>query len=200
MAYCPTPILIVSSSTNRGEIFKTYDALAAGAVDVLEKPGAMELDGEWERRLIAAVKMVSKIKVITHPRARLKQGRGREPSPAGRAGYRLVAVGASTGGPAALAHILSRLPADFPLPILVVLHISRLFGPGFADWLGHQSPLPVAFAEDGQLMPEAGVGRVILAPPDRHLVLQGRVLRLTETPERHSCRPSVDCLFESVAR
>ena len=50
MAHCPTPILIVSSSTNRGELFKTYDALAAGAVDVLEKPRGDEPDGDWERR------------------------------------------------------------------------------------------------------------------------------------------------------
>ena len=71
MAHCPTPILIVSSSTNRGELFKTYEALAAGAVDVLEKPLGDEEDGEWERRFIATVKLVSRIRVITHLRARL---------------------------------------------------------------------------------------------------------------------------------
>ena len=71
MAHCPTPILIVSSSTNRGEGFKTYEALAAGAVDVLEKPRGDESDGEWERRFIATVKLVSRIKVITHLRAKL---------------------------------------------------------------------------------------------------------------------------------
>src|SRR5687767_11656538 len=71
MAHCPTPILIVSSSINRGELFKTYDALAAGAVDVLEKPRGDERDGEWERKFVSAIKLVSRIKVITHPRARL---------------------------------------------------------------------------------------------------------------------------------
>src|ERR1700679_724416 len=71
MAHFPTPILIVSASTNRGELFKTYEALAAGAVDVFEKPRGDERDGEWERRFIAAVKLIAKIKVITHPRARL---------------------------------------------------------------------------------------------------------------------------------
>src|SRR5688572_16925715 len=71
MAHCPTPILIVSSSINRGELFKTYDALAAGAVDVLEKPRGDEPDGVWEQKLIAAVKLVARIKVITHLRARL---------------------------------------------------------------------------------------------------------------------------------
>src|SRR5258708_35952011 len=71
MAYCPTPILVVSSSTNRGELFKTYDALAAGAVDVVEKTDGSEPDGVWERRFIATVKLVARIRVITHPRARL---------------------------------------------------------------------------------------------------------------------------------
>src|SRR5713226_426072 len=71
MAHCPTPILVVSSSINRGELFKTYDALAAGAVDVIEKTDGTEPDGVWERRFIATVKLVARIRVITHPRARL---------------------------------------------------------------------------------------------------------------------------------
>src|SRR5277367_7152065 len=73
MAFCPTPILIVSSSTNRGELYKTYDALAAGAVDVFEKPSGKDPDGAWERGLIASVKIVSRIRVITHIRGRLAQ-------------------------------------------------------------------------------------------------------------------------------
>src|SRR5690242_12529067 len=68
MAYCPTPIVVVSSSTNRGELFRTYEALAAGAIDVLDKPKGDEPDGEWEARLLSTVKLVSRIKVITHPR------------------------------------------------------------------------------------------------------------------------------------
>ena len=70
MGYMPTPILIVSASTNRGELFETYDALAAGAVDVLEKPPIDDVDEAWERRFVAAVKLIASIKVITHPRAR----------------------------------------------------------------------------------------------------------------------------------
>ena len=72
MAHCPTPILVVSSSFNRGELFKTYDALAAGAVDVLEKPHGEEPEGVWERALpVDRSSIVSRIRVITHPRARL---------------------------------------------------------------------------------------------------------------------------------
>src|SRR5258708_9531481 len=71
MAHFPTPILVVSASFNRGELFKTFDALAACAVEVLEKPRGDERDGEWERTFIDTVKLVSRIKVITHLRARL---------------------------------------------------------------------------------------------------------------------------------
>src|SRR3984885_11112878 len=70
MAHCPTPILIVSSSTNRGELFKTYEALAAGAVDAFEKLSADDEEARWEERFLATVRLVSRIKVITHPRGR----------------------------------------------------------------------------------------------------------------------------------
>lgn len=77
MAYCPTPIVIVSSSFNRGELVRTFDALAAGAVEVIEKPTGGEAKGLWERRFLETLKMAARIKVITHPRSRLR-GR-REP-------------------------------------------------------------------------------------------------------------------------
>jgi two-component system chemotaxis response regulator CheB len=205
MAHCPTPILIVSSSTNRGELFKTYDALAAGALDVLEKPRGDEDDGSWERKLVATVKLVSRIKVITHPRARLA-GLGRSahissPRPAApqaAAERRIVALGASTGGPAAIVEILRALPAPFPLPVLVVMHIGEPFASAFAEWLDGQTNHRVEYARDGQRV--TGAAQVVLAPPDRHLVVDEGILRLTTDAARHSCRPSVDVLFESVAR
>lgn len=209
MAFCPTPILIVSASTNRGELFKTYDALAAGAVDVFEKPSEDAFDGPWEQQMCAAVKMVSRIKVITHPRGRLRDwGRGdgsrpRAAQPSGpqplRDRLRLIAIGASTGGPGAVVQILRELPASFPLPILLVIHIGKAFAGAFADWLDSQSALRVSYARDGEALPAVGQGRVVLAPPDQHLELEGQRLRLTRGPERFSCRPSVDVLFESVA-
>ena len=206
MAYCPTPILIVSASTNRGELFKTYEALAAGALDVLEKPTASSVPEDWARRFVATVKLISRIKVITHPRARLMQSRyenvreygspefprGCEPSQP-----RVVAIGASTGGPAAVLAILRGLPADFPLPVLVVIHLGLPFSAAMAEWLDGQSAIRVRYARDGESLPHAGI---LLAPPGQHLVLSGGQLRLTNDPERHSCRPSVDVLFESLAR
>lgn len=205
MAYCPTPIVIVSSSTNRGEVFRTYDALRAGAIEVVEKPDGREDDDRWQRHLTSTVKLVSRIKVITHPRARLDRRRDTEecaqPSQRleGRRPCRLIALGASMGGPAAILEILRELPPDFPLPILIVIHVGRPFAAGFMEWLQGQCSIPIGYARDGDPLPEPGFARAVMAPPDQHLVVKGRKLRLTSDPERHSCRPSVDVLFESVA-
>lgn len=207
MAYCPTPILIVSASTNRGELFKTYEALAAGALDVLDKPQGNEPNDTWERKLVSTVKLIARVKVITHPRGRLaprsplSDGVGTLPLVQQANGrLRVIAIGTSTGGPAALLEILRGLPRNFPLPILLVIHIGELFAETFAEWLEGQCPLRVSFARDGEPVQAIGEGRVLMAPPGRHLVVHQGKLRLTEDPERHSCRPSVDVLFESLAR
>ncbi len=207
MAHRPTPILVVSSSTNRGELFRTYEALAAGAVDVLEKPSGTEPDGAWESKFVSTVKLVSRIRVITHPRARLRGLSWMAPDkpsdipdlPATGAECKLVAIGASTGGPGAIVEVLRCLPPEFRLPILLVLHINEPFGAAFADWLDGQTDRRVAYPKDRDSLASA-VGRVVMAPGDRHLVVRDGKLRLTRDPERHSCRPSVDMLFESVAR
>ncbi|HVW24995.1 MAG TPA: chemotaxis-specific protein-glutamate methyltransferase CheB [Polyangiaceae bacterium] len=203
MAYSPTPILIVSASLNRGEVFRTYEALAAGAVDVLEKPTGAEEDDEWDQRLVSTVKLVSKIRVITHPRARLSSS---APQVAARpvrtprgAGYGIVALGASTGGPGALVRVLNMLRPELPIPLVILLHIDTAFGASIADWLDQQTPHRVSFPRDGEPVLEAA-GRVVIAPPARHLLVRDGRFRLTNDPERHSCRPSVDVLFESIAR
>jgi two-component system chemotaxis response regulator CheB len=204
MAYCPTPILIVSASINRGELFKTYDALAAGALDVLEKPTGAEAPGAWERNFLATVKLISRVRVITHPRGRLAPSR---PMPAPRQvtpvadiqdGCRVIAIGASTGGPAAIVEILRSLPPEFDLPILFVLHINVMFGTAFAEWLDGQSERRVGYAKEGDTFATAA-GRVVMAPPDQHMLIRDGRFHLNRNPERHSCRPSVDTLFESVA-
>ncbi len=207
MAHCPTPILIVSASVNRGEMFKTYDALQAGAVEVMEKPNGHEAPGAWEQKLVATVKLVSRIAVITHPRAKL-EGRPRAPLPLperpqpkvapGR--HSLVVVGASTGGPNALAEVFRGLPRDFPLPILFVLHIGEPFARSFANWLSQRIRLPVRMATHGELVPPPGKSVVVMAPANRHLLVRGGRLWLSDEPERHGCRPAVDVLFESVSR
>ncbi len=213
MAYCPTPILIVSSSFNRGELFETYDALAAGAVDVLEKPRGDESDVVWERKFISTMKLIARIKVVTHPRARLAAfGPARAATPApiqpsvqvhsqltlGHA-CKVIVLGTSTGGPGALVEVLRAIPPDTGTPILFVMHIDEAFGAAFAQWLEVQTSHRVVCARGGEPL-DACVGRVVMAPPGRHLVVRSGRLHLTDDPERHSCRPSVDVLFESVSR
>jgi two-component system, chemotaxis family, protein-glutamate methylesterase/glutaminase len=209
MGHFPTPILIVSSSTNRGDLFKTYDALAAGAVDVLEKPLGEQDGGAWERKFLAAIKLVSRIRVITHVRARLGSvgraaakvpldNRAVAPFRSSDQGRSLIALGASTGGPAALVEVLRGIPHGIAATILIVLHIDEPFSSAFADWLGTQTSHPVVYAVGGEPL-TSPKGRVFMAPPGRHLAARAGRLVLNLEPERHSCRPSVDVLFESLA-
>jgi two-component system chemotaxis response regulator CheB len=205
MAHCPTPILVVSAAINRGELFRIYDALSAGAVDVLEKPTGAEPDGSWELSFLATVKLVARIRVITHARGKLIGPRYRRvpeavsaAAPASGQRIRIVAIGASTGGPCAITEVLRGLPATFQLPILLVLHINEPFGAAFADWLEAQIHRPVIQPADGTLVNSVR-GSVVMAPGGRHLVVRDGRLFLTFGPERHSCRPSVDVLFESAA-
>jgi two-component system chemotaxis response regulator CheB len=214
MAHCATPVLVVSSATNRGELYETYEALAAGAVDSLDKPGADEPLDHWERRLVSTVKLVSRIRVISHPRAKLGALTGwpaadaarppapavaRQPEPGAARGFDVVGLGTSTGGPGALVSVLRELPAGYAIPILLVLHIGEPFALGFAEWLSAQTRQDVSYARGGEKLTGLG-GRVVMAPPGQHLLLQDGHLRLNSAPERHSCRPSVDVLFESLAR
>ncbi len=210
MANCPTPILMVSASSNRGQVLQTFDALAAGAVDVLDKPAADTPDGVWERELVGAVKMVSRIKAIQRPsvnrRSRVVGAAARVAPPAVLPLLKsdeavIVAIGASIGGPSAIAKILSQIPPGFPLPILLVIHIAPEFAQSLVQWVATRSnKLPVRVAVDGEPIPRPGLAEILMAPPDRHLVVGGGRLRVTDTPPRHLFRPSIDELFESVAR
>jgi len=204
MAHIPTPILIVSASFNRGEMFDTYDALTAGAVDVLDKSCDGD-DAPWAARFIAALRIVSRVKVITHLRARLSVTRdpaARAPLPWSSVGNpddtEVIALGASTGGPGALVQVIGNIVPTLPIAVFVVLHIDAAFTTSFADWLGVQTRRSVRVVRDGD--PVSGPpGRILFAPADRHLVLERGVARLTSDPPRHHCRPSIDTLFESIA-
>lgn len=206
MAHCPTPILIVSAADNRGELFETYDALAAGAVEAFEKPTGHEDIETWERGFLSTLRIVSRVRVITHPRARLL-GLSRSPqhiddlpaTPSLRSEFELAVIGASTGGPLALVELFDALPSEYALPTLVVMHLAAPFAPAFADWLRSQIGRDARYAVDGEPISTLR-GRVRLAPADQHLMVRCGRLRLTRDAPRHSCRPSVDVLFESVAR
>ncbi|WP_433617606.1 chemotaxis-specific protein-glutamate methyltransferase CheB [Dactylosporangium sp. CA-139114] len=198
MALAPTPILVVCSAERR-ELFTTYDALAAGAVDVLEKPRGDATDDTWPQRLRTAVKVVSRIRVVT------KRLAGAPPAPpvAVRpepAAVRAVLVGASTGGPGAIVRLLRTLPAGFAVPVLYVQHLSanESFAQAFTGWLAEQTGHVVGYARGGEALASLA-GRVTMAPPDLHLLVRDGHLHLSAAPPRHSCRPSVDTLFESAA-
>lgn len=202
MAHCPTPIVVLSAAENRTEGLRTMDALAAGAVDAVDKPAGI-LDAKWMEALVSRVRMAARVRVISHVRPRSRLDLPPVPPPRQSVSStppRLLVMGASTGGPAAVRHILCSLPRDFPLPVLLVLHITEHFGTAMAEWLEAQSGLSVRAAVDGEMLPLPGQVCVRMAPGNRHLVVRGGRLRLVDGPERHSCRPSVDELFESVAR
>ncbi len=213
MAYCPTPILVVSSSFNRGELFKTYEALAAGAVELMEKPNVDDHEEDWSRRYLAMLKLVARVKVVTHLRGRknghldpapkLTPARLDDSSPVCpplspiHPSIQLIAIGASTGGPGAIVEVLHKLPSSLSVPVLIVIHISEPFGSAFAEWLDAQTHHTVHIAREGQLLNKPGV---FMAPPNCHLTVHEKRIHMTKDPERFSCRPSVDVLFESVSR
>jgi two-component system chemotaxis response regulator CheB len=214
MQQCPTPILVISAASNRAGFIDTLAALAAGAVEVLEKPdGSSEASNSaWDREFISTVKLVSKIRVITHlagsagPTDQLRAPVAPAlTAPVGAdlnavsGRYSVVAIGASTGGPTAVSSVLRGLPSTFSLPVLLVLHVNQSFGAAFAGWLEDVTGRRVRMAVSGEPL-AATAGQVIMAPPDRHLCVQDGILILNHDPERHSCRPSVDVLFESLAQ
>jgi two-component system chemotaxis response regulator CheB len=204
MAHCPTPILIVSASENRGEVLKAYDALAAGAVDILEKPSGRGDDEAWAHCLLTKITIASRIRVIMHPRARFAQlhqtkSLAAEPFQGlSERRFSVVAIGASTGGPAAILNVLRRLPAEFDLPILVVLHVHPSFTALFSEWLASQLTRPVIAFAEGMALAEA-TGGVVVAPGGGDLVLRGGRLHLTSADDARVHGPSIDALFESIA-
>lgn len=199
MISAPTPIVIVTANTRRGEAEASMAMLRTGALDVLEKPvspASPEFDA-MARRLIWTVKAMAQVKVIRHWRAASRSDLDRPASTEHTRG-RVVAVAASTGGPAALHRLLCDLPGDFPAPILAVQHIATGFIDGFANWLNSASAFRVKPAQDREpLVP----GTVYLAPDDRQLGVSGRgLIALSDAPAVGGFRPSATHLFESVAR
>lgn len=205
----PTPIVMVSASLSRDETAMAFEALKAGALTILDKPSGLEHPGHEEtaRRLVETVKLMAEVKVVRRwPR---RQGLGvggrglgqEEPIPRPLAPssrkIRLVAIGASTGGPAVVAEILRGLPADLAAPILVVQHIAPGFTTGLAEWLGQGTRLAVKLAELGEPVQP---GTVYLAPDSTQMGItkEGRI-RLTKEPAEDNFCPSASYLFQSVA-
>lgn len=200
----PTPIVIVSGNLDTREVATTFRAMEAGALAVVQRPvGIGHPDHEaMVAKLIQTVKLMSEVKVVrrwARPRPEkavpkvLPEARcARTP-----AEIKLVAIGASTGGPTALQTILSGLPKDFPVPVLIVQHMTLGFIQGFAEWLAQTCGSPVRVAAQGQsLLP----GQAYVAPDGAHLWVEAGRIALSQDEPENGLRPSVSYLFRSVAR
>lgn len=179
MSRQPVPILVLT----RTPVSRTK-ALSAGAVDVMS---AAHDGAEQEAALRRRVKSLSRLTVARQPES--------QPRPAGMSSWPIVGIAASTGGPQAVAVVLSGLKG-FLGSVLVVQHIHPEFVKGFQAWMGRESPLPVADATDGELLRR---GRVYIAPANFHLRV-GPARHVELDPEPHTLhRPSADVLFNSIA-
>ncbi len=210
----PTRVLMLSALTVDGAK-ATMDALAAGATDFFPKrlSEAGRGMGGQERSLVEKIRQISgahRVRAPSPAPTPAPQPRPERAAPAGRggaskpgipAGTRLVVIGASTGGPAALPRVLNTLRASFPAPILLVQHMPALFTQAFAARLDRSLPLAVKEAEDGEsLLP----GHVYVAPGGRHTLVTGKPgaprLQLREPRSDDHYRPSVDLAFATAAR
>ena len=204
MASCPVPVIIVSSSWNPGELEKTFLALDAGALAVIDKPTGVGRPGfsEMASRLIRTVKLMSEITVVRRrPSSRRRKTEqlsvGAIVRPQARREIRVLAIGASTGGPPAMVALLSGLPRSVPFTMIVVQHMCRGFISGFAGWLGGVAGFPCSVAENGQT---AAPGSVYLAPDGLHLGLDASFrFELVPGEPEHGMMPSVSHLFRSLA-
>jgi two-component system, chemotaxis family, protein-glutamate methylesterase/glutaminase len=200
----PTPIVIVSGSTGATEVSSTFRAIEAGALAVVLRPPGLnhELFESSSKGLIQTLKLMSEVKVVKRiagPAKKIAPARRIEPfTPNMDIDIQAAAIGASTGGPAAILQILSLLPEDLSFPILIVQHITSGFLNGFVDWLGNASRFPVRIASHGdRLMP----GQAYVAPDAFHMgVESGPRIVLSDHAPENGLRPSVACLFRAVSQ
>ena len=198
MRKVPTPIVIVTGNLMRADVDITFEALQAGALSVVHSPGLADPAGC--AKVVQTVRLMADVPVVHHWDRRTeptlatgpllaRDGSGLQP--------RMIGIAASTGGPGTLASILRGLPAEWPIPILIVQHVSRGFVTGLAEWLNSQTPLQVALASHGSV---ALPGSVLVAPDDYHLeVTAAGIVELCREPAYQGLRPSANYLFHSLA-
>jgi two-component system chemotaxis response regulator CheB len=191
MAETPTPIMVLTG--NKAEVVG-FKALSLGALDILEKPeGDADLE-HYGAEIRSRLRLLSGVKVIRHLRGLRERKLPPPPTRGGRAD--VVVIGASLGGPRALATLLRGLPKSFPVGIAVVQHIADGFTEGLASWLTQECQLQVREARDGDpLQP----GHVLLAPSGHHLLVGDGRVRLFDGPAVDTFKPSVTPLFLSAA-
>jgi len=204
MEIAPKPIVIVSGSSGSTEVASTFRAIEAGALAVVRRPVGINHE-EFKtaaREIIRTIKLMAEIKVVKRIR-RTARDHPPVPSPimqvpGAPTNIRVVAIGASTGGPPVLREILSGLPQDLPFPVLIVQHIASGFTNGFAEWLAGASGFPVSIASHGEIpLP----GHVYIPPDGFHMgVREGPRIVLSDHAPENGIRPSVAYLFCSVAQ
>jgi len=205
MSTNPIPILIVTASKNSNEVLTSMEALAAGAIAIMEKPSGLGHPQEQERidKLITMVKLMSEVKVVRR-RVRI------EAKPSSNTiriknenvlpevnGFGIVAIGVSSGGPPVLQKIFSTITEKFPLPIIVVQHIAEGFLSGLVSWLAGTTKIPIRIAVDNELLIR---GNIYFAPDNHQLeVTRNGKVKLIGCERRNGICPSVAHLFSSVA-
>ncbi|MCP4578610.1 MAG: chemotaxis response regulator protein-glutamate methylesterase [Deltaproteobacteria bacterium] len=190
----PCPILVVTA-TMEGHAGKVFEAMGHGALDAINTPmmGSGESARESRDALLKKIAMIEKLSLNSQTSPIQRQSKA---APGSKVSS-LIAMGASTGGPKALAEILSRMPANLSAGILIAQHVDGEFSAGMASWLDEQSPLSIRLAEEGAYPSR---GTALLAGKNDHLVLTSNLdLAYIKEPIATPFRPSVDVLFKSVA-
>jgi len=212
MAYHPTPIIVVSSSIHDRDTHLAFEAISAGALDVLEKPDPIiwENFAQIGNELIKKVKFLSKVKVITHIKGRRKQRRiavqqkdqfgvDKEIKFA-RAYFDLpgiVVIAASTGGPQAIGKVISSLPKNFPLPVVIGQHLAEGFISGFIEWLKSISKMPVKLVEDHE---EIRPSVIYVSPVSKNTIIaEPGIFELVPPRSEDVYHPSLDLLLSTAA-
>lgn len=195
----PTPIVVVSASVESEDLKITMNALQAGALTVLEKP-AGTTSAEYAylaERLCTQLAIMSQVKVVRR-HGGVRPAPQRQPSRGVfiPGGYRMLGIASSTGGPSALVRLLGGLGPDFPLPIVLVQHITSSFLEGFACWLETVCPFSVEIVKERAV--PAG-GKLYLADRDRHLRVEPEYIRASVGDPVCAQRPSGTVLLESLA-
>ena len=204
METVPTPIIIVSGSSSQEEVSAPFQALEAGALAVVHRPTS---PGHPEyvptaKELIQTVKVMAEVKVVRRWPRPIKEApvplmpklKTKKELP----DVRIVAIGASTGGPVVLETVLSLLPKNFPVPILIVQHMATGFLQGFVEWLTQSTGIPTHIAAHGE---EIQPGYAYAAPDGYHMGVQNSgQIQLSKDDKENGLRPSVAYLFRSVAR
>jgi two-component system, chemotaxis family, protein-glutamate methylesterase/glutaminase len=204
METAPLPIVICTATSDPHELAVTFRSMEAGALACVEKPVA-STDKDFERRasnLLQTIRLMSEVKVVRRwPRPRAATNHTAPPetrATRGRSPISVVGMGASTGGPPVLQAILSGLPKDFPVPLLIVQHIAPGFLPGMVEWLNQTTGLRIHIAAHGATpLP----GHAYIAPDDFHMGIapSGRIA-LARDGHENGLRPAVSYLFRSLAQ